>query len=155
MRYTLMKLAWFTAFAYFTCGCSSMDTIEAQNRWLQRNYPDRATQFNKLPNAQAFFKEDVLAGNIQFGMNVEEVLIASSTYPYGPRRYQGKFWCDKKAVDRCQSDCHICEGMLFLKNQLIFFSGISNPPVVTDIYNNHSNPALFSAPLSLKHQIRH
>lgn len=156
MRFTLLKLICLITFAYLTGGCSNTDTIEAQNRWLERNYPDRAAQFDKLPNAQTFFKEDVLAGNIQFGMYVDEVLIASSTAPYGPKRYQGKFWCDNDPVNRCDNNCNRCDGIVLLKNRLIFFRGISQTPVVIDIYDNYddnSEQSLFSKPLSLRYLI--
>ncbi|KPJ93851.1 MAG: hypothetical protein AMJ53_06400 [Gammaproteobacteria bacterium SG8_11] len=115
-----------------------------QNQWLANNYPDRLFHLNQIDTAQPYFREDVIAGQIQLGMTIDEVLIATDTTPFGPKRYRGKFWCDKQPVGRCENDCQNCEGILFLGNDLAWFSGHTQPPTVVNIASETSNDSIFA-----------
>jgi len=125
-----------------------------QNQWLKHNYPNRAAYFDQLPTKHAYFRDDVLAGQIQLGMTIEEVLIATGTEPYGPKSFKGKFWCGNLETPRCSVDCAACDGLVFLGNQLLFFSGRSQPPTVTDIDEQSRPASIFnSASHSLRYKI--
>jgi len=100
-----------------------------------------------------YIRDDVIAGHIQLGMTVDEVLIATDTTPYGPKRYIGKFWCNNQTVDRCATTCRSCEGMLILKDQLVWFSGHSQPPTVINIEQRSRQESIFSSAPSQQFQI--
>ncbi|KPJ90319.1 MAG: hypothetical protein AMJ53_13910 [Gammaproteobacteria bacterium SG8_11] len=136
-------------------GCTPVHTqsYALQNQWLDSNYPDRASHLNKISTAQPYFRDDVIAGHIQLGMTVDEVLIATDTTPYGPKRYIGKFWCNNQTVDRCATTCRSCEGMLILKDQLVWFSGHSQPPTVINIEQRSRQESIFSSAPSQQFQI--
>lgn len=129
--------------ACFISACASPDDYHAQNRWLQQNFPDRAQQLDNTNNSHNYFREDVLAGHVQLGMYIDEVLIATDTAPYGPKRFKGRFWCDNQLVNRCNKNCDRCDGIVFSKKDLLVFSGRHQEPVVVDIQSISDNSSIF------------
>jgi hypothetical protein len=110
------------------CNHGISQNYSLKNQWLANNYPDRTAHLNQISTVQLYFRDDVIAGQIQLGMTVDEVLIATDTAPFGPKHYKGKFWCNDKIVQRCDAQCVRCEGMVFLKDQLVWFYGHYQPP---------------------------
>ncbi|WP_455211222.1 hypothetical protein [Kaarinaea lacus] len=155
-----MRSSGFIAIFMFTIapgliGCTIVhnQNYSQQNQWLASNYPDRASHLNQISSAQPYFRDDVIAGQVQLGMTVDEVLIATDTTPFGPKRYKGKFWCDNKTVDRCDANCQRCDGMIFFQNQLIWFRGHDQPPTVVDMDQPTHHKSIFASAPSKKFQI--
>lgn len=165
-------VAFIVAFDFALSGCSGLNTNQTrspnlsrqdqnlsskrapQNLWLERNYPSRAAYFDNLPTKQSYFREDVLAGLIQLGMRVDEVLIATGTEPYGPKSYKGKFWCDNHAVAQCNTACNHCDGILFVAGRLVVFSGNSQLPTAINIDDYSASGSIFTnSTHSTKHRI--
>jgi hypothetical protein len=155
MRFSGFIGVFLVAMALGLIGCSSVHSqnYSQQNQWLATNYPDRASHLNQIATAQPYFRDDVIAGQIQLGMTIDEVLIASDTTPFGPKRYKGKFWCENVSVDRCDNTCQNCEGMIFLNDRLVWFSGHFQPPTVVDVDDQLRQNSIFTSPPSAKFQI--
>ncbi|MCG6968856.1 MAG: hypothetical protein PVF34_13420 [Gammaproteobacteria bacterium] len=138
-----------------------MSDYSRQNQWLARNYPDRAAHFDRLPADHASspasvhnnnFRDDIIAGQVRLGMTVDEVLIAADTTPYGPKPYKGKFWCNNQAVSHCDANCQACEGLIFLQDQVVWFSGNFQAPTV--VHLDHSRQqSIFTATPPVKIRI--
>lgn len=143
-----------TATGLLGCTGTASERRALRNQWLASNYPNRAAHLDKLPSAQPFFRDAVIAGQIQVGMTVEEVLIATNTAPYGPKRYQGNFWCNDQVVTRCAADCRLCQGVIFIKDQLLWFSGEYQPPTVTTVDNAAQRESIFQSTHSASDDFR-
>ena len=141
------------AFGLISCTPVHTPSYALQNQWLANNYPDRASHLNKISTAQPYFRDDVISEHIELGMTVDEVLIASDTTPYGPKRYKGKFWCDNHTVDRCDSTCQNCEGMIILNDQLVWFSGQNKLPTAMNIDQRSRQDSIFTTTPSQQFQI--
>lgn len=155
MRFSGFIAVFMVTIAPGLIGCTAVhnQSYSLQNQWLASNYPDRASHLNHIDTSQPYFREDVIAGHIQLGMTIDEVLIATDTTPYGPKRYKGKFWCNNQTVDHCDVSCQSCEGMIILKDQLVWFSGHFQPPTVVDMDQQPRHESIFNSSLSQKFQI--
>jgi len=134
-------------------GCSAENDFSRQNRWLEANYPDRADHLQRLPDTQALVRDAVLAGQVELGMRLDEVLIASDTTPYGPKAYKGKFWCNGQVVPRCDADCSRCDGIVLLADKVARFSGASQPPTVSELNNAATADSIFTPTPSMQLRI--
>jgi hypothetical protein len=155
MRFRGFVAVIMVTFVTVLIGCSHVHSqnYSLQNQWLASNYPNRAAHLEQISTAQPYFRDDVIAGQIQLGMTVDEVLIATDTAPYGPRRYKAKFWCNKKIVQRCDPHCERCEGVIFLKDQLVWFNGHQQPPIVVDMAHQSRRESIFTSAPSEKFRI--
>jgi hypothetical protein len=130
--------------------CSTTNNSSRQDQWLARNYPDRATHLEALPASQHtasdFYRDNIIAGQVQLGMTLDEVLIAADTAPYGPKPYKGKFWCDQQPVPRCEPGCQACDGLIFLDDQVIWFNGESHSPTVVQLDRSRRQSVFATAP---------
>lgn len=129
-------------------GCTAhSQNYSLQNQWLANNYPDRAAHLDQTTATQPYFRDAVIAGQIQLGMTVDEVLIATDTMPFGPKRYKGKFWCNNKVVRHCDVNCELCDGIIFLKDRIVWFNGqFQHPTVVYIDYPLHQESIFLTAP---------
>lgn len=130
--------------------CSTTNEYSRQDQWLARNYPDRAAHLDGLPASQHtpsdVYRDNIVAGQVQLGMTLDEVLIAADTAPYGPKPYKGKFWCDQQPVSRCDPGCQACDGVIFLDDQVVWFNGEPHAPTVVHMDQSRRQSIFASSP---------
>ncbi|NOZ52130.1 MAG: hypothetical protein GXP08_03140 [Gammaproteobacteria bacterium] len=95
----------------------------AQDRWLEKNYPDEKYEAPQHAALQTEFYSDVIAGNVMIGMNLLEAQVTTKTYPHGNNRYSTVYWCDGRSVNECNNNCGICTAVLITDKTNYYLKG--------------------------------
>jgi hypothetical protein len=129
-------------------GCTTTDPVYEEklkkDQYLKRSYPDKQPVSREKPALKTRFYNEIVAGDVVTGMNLTEVKAATHTYPYGPKRNNAVYWCDKKIVNQCRKNCTQCASVFITKQQTHFLQGKGNNPVVVKTLTRTPQDTVFA-----------
>lgn len=122
--------------------CATPNDYAAKQKWVEINFPDRAKFLQNLPGDHTHFQQQVIAGLIDRGMSYEEVLIATDTSPFGPKKNNTLYWCNDLLANQCDNKCVVCASVLILKKSVVLLKGMQNQLAVVTISKKQKNDTI-------------
>jgi len=101
-----------------------------EDRWLEKNYPDKPYASPEQAALPTEYYNDVIAGNVVVGMSLLETRVATKTDPHGSHKYPTFHWCDGLSVNACHDNCGICAAVLLTDKTQYYLKGKGNNPTV-------------------------